>query len=160
MKKLIFLALISVFLLSSCHTTKTYKDYSHTRVDSVLVERIDTVIKEVHKVDSIFVQRDVIERDSVYYSEKTKGDTVYVEKYVYKYLREASKEKEYSLRDSMEKYSNLQRDLEILRDTTSEVQQIEVDRNAVRNKIASGLLKLLAPFVIIFIIYLAYRKRW
>lgn len=160
MKKFFILFAILSLTLTSCHTTKTYKDYSHSRTDSVTVERIDTVYKEIVKIDSVAVDRYVYEKDSVSHSEKTVNDTVYVRDVIFKYKYIDTAQRESSRFDSCYKWSSLERDLEILRDSTVDVEQIEVDRNAVRNRIATGLLKLMLPFLLVFVFYLLFRKRW
>lgn len=160
MKKFFILFAILSLTLTSCHTTRTYKDFTHTRTDSVTVERIDTVYKEIVKIDSVAVDRYVYEKDSVSHSEKTSNDTVWVRDVIFKYKYIDTAQKESSRFDSCYKWTSLERDLEILRDSTVDVEQIEVDRNAVRNRIAAGLLKLLAPFVLIFLLWLIYRNKW
>lgn len=159
MKKIsILLFILSTIVLSSCRTVKSYENYSHTQTDSVTVEHTDTVYKEIVKIDSVAVDRYVYEKDSVSHSEKTVNDTVYVCDVIYRYKYIDTAQRESSRFDSCYKWTSLARDLEILRDSTVDVEQREVE--AVRNKISSGILKLMLPFVFIFLIFIFFRKRW
>lgn len=84
MRKLFYIIFLFVFCsVISCTTTKKITDYQYfTDTVRIVEQKIDTVIKLTQAKDSIY------EKDST--SFENRGDTVYITKYIYKYVQSNS----------------------------------------------------------------------